>query len=157
MRAFDMTNPIFQLYPSQVEARPLQGTYLEHRLHELGSAETPFVYGNFVSSLDGRIALVDPAGGGGYLPDELVNPDDFRLFLELEAQADCLITHGGYLRSIAAGRLDDILQVGTTNATCDLATWRCAQGLSGQPAVVVASASLNFPMPESVKRHRQKV
>lgn len=152
-----MANPIFQLYPPQVDGRPLQGTYLDDRLHELGSAETPFVYGNFVSSLDGRIALVDPVGGAGHLPDELINPDDFRLFLELEAQADCLITHGGYLRAIAAGRLDDILQVGTTKASCDLAAWRRAHGLSGQPAVVVASASLDFPMPESVERHRQKV
>jgi hypothetical protein len=117
-----MTKQIFQLYPPQAEGRPLEGTYLEHPLHELGSAETPFVYGNFISSLDGRIALMDAAGGTGHLPDELTNADDFRLFLELEAQADCLITHGGFLRSIAAGRLDDILQVGTTKATSDLAT-----------------------------------
>jgi riboflavin biosynthesis pyrimidine reductase len=152
-----MTKQIFQLYPSQTEGLPLEGMYLESRLHQLGSSETPFVYGNFISSLDGRIALMDTAGATGYLPDELGNPDDFRLFLELEAQADCLITHGGYLRAIAAGRLDDILQVGTTKETRDLAAWRRTQGLSEQPAVVIASASLDFVVPESVERHRQKV
>lgn len=152
-----MTKQIFRLYPSQTEGRALEGMYLESRLHQLGSTETPFVYGNFISSLDGRIALTDAADATGYLPDELGNPDDFRLFLELEAQADCLITHGGYLRSIAAGRLDDILQVGTRKETHDLAAWRRAQGLSDQPAVVIASASLDFVVPESVERHRQKV
>jgi riboflavin biosynthesis pyrimidine reductase len=119
-------------------------------VHKPGTAEAPFVYGNFVSSLDGRIALVDASSGVSYLPEGLTNPNDFRLFLELQAQADCLITRGGYMRAIAAGRPDDILQVRTGKENRDLAAWRRAQGLSGQPAVVIASANLDFPMPESV-------
>lgn len=67
-------------------------------MHQVGTTEAPFVYGNFVSSLDGRIALMDTAGGESYLPEALTNPNDLRLFFELEAQADCLITHAGYLR-----------------------------------------------------------
>ena len=105
----------------------------------------------------GRIALVDAPSGVSYLPGELSNTNDFRLFLELQAQADCLITHGGYMRAIAAGRLDDILQVGNRDQTRDLATWRRAQGLSRHPAVAIASASLDFPMPESIKLHGQRV
>ena len=58
-----MTTQIFQIYHSQAQGRPLEGTYLEHRVHKLGTAEASFVYGNFVSSLDGRIALVDASSG----------------------------------------------------------------------------------------------
>ena len=109
-----------------------------------------FVYANFVQSLDGRIAVNDR------LPEGLGSSTDFRLFLELQAQADCLITHGGYLRAIGERRLDDVLQVGLASHR-DLADWRREQGLSEQPAVVVASGSLDFPLPESLAAHKQRV
>ncbi len=112
------------------------------------------VYANFLTSLDGRIALEDPQGRT-YLPKTLTTPDDFRLFVELEAQADCLITHGGYLRALAEKRLGNILQIGLEEPHRDLQTWRMEQGLAPQPAIVVASASLDFPMPESIILHRQ--
>src|SRR4051812_16020204 len=57
-----MTAHVLPLYPSTGAARALEGLYLEHRLHELGSTAAPFVYGSFVSSLDGRIALDDTNG-----------------------------------------------------------------------------------------------
>ena len=135
----------------------MRGLYLAHRLHELGQPGLPFVYGNFVSSLDGRIALRDPASGQSHLPEVLTSDSDLRLLLELHAQADCLITHGGYMRAIAQGRLDDILQVGTIAGHQDLAAWREENGLRPQPAICIASASLDFPFPESVTQHRQQV
>lgn len=150
-----MTARIIELYPQPGHERALKGIYLEHRLHALGTAEFPFVYANFVSSLDGRIGLKEPETGKSYVPESLVSPSDFRLFLELHAQADCLITHGGYLRAIADGTLDDILQVGKQPEHGDLAAWRKTQGLSPQPAVVVASASLDFSVPESIRLHGQ--
>lgn len=151
-----MSEKLLQLYPDSGE-HPLRGVYLAHRLHELGSRDRPFVYGNFVSSLDGRIALRDPHSGESHVPQALTSDSDFRLLLELHAQADCLITHGGYMRAIAAGRLDDILQVGTTAGNEDLAAWREEHGLSRQPAICIASASLDFFVPESIKRHGQQV
>ncbi|MCI0654584.1 MAG: dihydrofolate reductase family protein [Methylococcaceae bacterium] len=144
-----------QIYPVPIQEKALNGLYLEHAVHKLGSPEHPFVYANFLSSLDGRISLIDPDSGRPYLPKILANPDDFRLFLELHAQADCLITHGAYLRAMMKGTLGNILQTGTSEATSDLADWRKAQGLEGQPAVVIASASLDFPIPPSIKQHRQ--
>lgn len=150
-----MVNQLLELYPHPA-TRPLRGAYLAHRLHEQGSREWPFIYGNFVSSLDGRIALRE-FGGESRLPAALGSEADFRLLLELHAQADCLITHGGYLRAIAHGRLDDILQVGTIAGHEDLAEWRCAEGLSAQPAVCIASASLEFELPPSLERHGQAV
>ncbi|WP_221064649.1 RibD family protein [Methylomagnum ishizawai] len=142
------------LFPPRSATVGLEGLYLGLGLHRLGSPAAPFVYANFVSSLDGRIALED-AGGKTYLPKRLTSPNDFRLFLELHAQADCLVTHGGYLRALAAGRLGNILQVGAHEAGHDLPAWREAQGLPPQPAVVVASASLDFPLPPSLRAHGQ--
>jgi riboflavin biosynthesis pyrimidine reductase len=152
-----MDDSILRLYPMPGGEVPLKGCYLADRVHELGSRENPFVYANFVSSLDGRIALEDTAKGLSHVPSELTTAHDFRLFLELQAQSDCLITHGGYLRAIAERRLDDILQVGTRSETRDLAEWRAAQGLAAQPAVVVASASLDFVIPDSVAKHGQRL
>lgn len=146
-----------RLYPPPFDAVPLKGLYLQQRLHEQGAPAKPFIYANFLSSLDGRIALEDNATGDFYLPKSLTTPDDFRLFLELEAQADCLITHGGYLRALAEGRLGNILQIGCQPEHGDLADWRLQQGLTPQPAVVIASASLDFPMPTSLKAHAQPV
>lgn len=149
-----MTKKVFRLFPPPFEEVALEGLYLQLNLHRLGTRESPFVYANFLTSLDGRIALED-SSGQTYLPKSLTTPDDFRLFLELECQADCLITHGGYLRSLEQKRLGNILQVGLTEAARDLAKWREEQELAPQPAIVIASASLDFPMPPSIGEHGQ--
>lgn len=149
-----MSKEIYRLYPPPYESVPLRGLYLKLGLHELGAAAQPFVYANFLASLDGRIALEDTAGES-YLPKSLTTPDDFRLFLELQAQADCLITHGGYLRSLQAGKLGNILQIGQREESADLVEWRASKGLKPQPAIVIASASLDFPMPASIRAHGQ--
>lgn len=146
---------IYRLFPPPFEEVELQGLYLQLELHRMGTPEHPFVYANFLTSLDGRIALEDPQGGT-FLPKTLTTPDDFRLFLELEAQADCLITHGGYLRSLAQKRLGNILQIGLDERSRDLASWRAQHGLAPQPNIVVASASLDFPVPNSIREHGQR-
>lgn len=144
-----------QIYPVPVQEKNLIGLYLEHAVHRLGTPSSPFVYANFLSSLDGRISLIDPENDRSYLPEILTNPNDFRLFLELHAQADCLITHGGYLRSLVRGTLGNILQTGTHAEALGLAEWRSAEGMEKQPAVVIASASLDFLIPPSIEEHRQ--
>lgn len=149
-----MSNSLSRLFPAPHETVPLRGLYLGLTLHTQGSPAKPLVYANFLSSLDGRIALED-AEGRAYLPKNLTTPDDFRLFQELQAQADCLITHGGYLRALQAGRLGNILQVGQREGSSDLALWRLAQGLKPQPDIVVASASLDFPMPDGLQEFGQ--
>ncbi len=152
-----MKKNLLCLYPDSGQEIPLKGLYLEHRIHELGSQKTPFVYANFLSSLDGRIALEDVDQGTTYIPKNLTSISDFRLFMELHAQADCLITHGGYLRALGAGRLGNILQVGTRTEHKDLAEWRRTNGLKPQPAVIIASASLDFPIHESLLEYDQEV
>ena len=147
---------MLRLYPGPPQDAAVEGAYLGHALHRQGSAAQPFVYADFVSSLDGRIA-VDDTTGESRLPPALRSANDLRLLFELMAQADCLVTHGGYLRAIAAGRLDDVLQVGVRAGTEDLARWRKASGLAPQPAVAIASASLDFALPASLAQHGQPI
>jgi riboflavin biosynthesis pyrimidine reductase len=152
-----MTPRLIELYPEPGRSRDLPGTWLEQRVHRLGRPGAPMIYGSFVTSLDGRIAIADPATGMLALPEAIVTRHDFRLLQELMAQADCFITHGGYLRAIKSGALDNILQVGNSRGTEDLAHWRTEQGFAGQPGIVVASATLDFKVPESVRDHGQRV
>ncbi|MDI1231040.1 MAG: dihydrofolate reductase family protein [Methylobacter sp.] len=148
-----MHSKLLRFYPDPCKKVFLKGLYLNHQLHELGTAACPFVYANFLSSLDGRIALEDTAHQGTYIPKHITTASDFGLFMELHAQADCLITHGGYMRALGEGRLGNILQVRNK----DLVEWRRNHGLQPQPAVIIASASLNFPLHDSLKEHGQDV
>lgn len=148
-----MQKSLLRLYPNSGEKCAITGLYLAHQIYKLGTTESPFVYANFLSSLDGRIALEDVSQSTTYIPKHLTTASDFRLFMELHAQADCLISHGGYMRALGEGRLGNILQVRDK----DLVEWRRNNNLKAQPAVIIASASLNFPMHRSLQEHAQKV
>jgi riboflavin biosynthesis pyrimidine reductase len=152
-----MPAEIVELYPHTGMQRPLDGTYLAHDLRALGAPEAPFVYANFVSSLDGRIAIVEADTKESYVLEDLTSSHDWRLFQELQAQADCMVTHGGYLRALADRKFEDILQVGIAKQALDIGRWRSEHGLSRQPAIAIVSRTLNFPIPPSLKRHEQPV
>ena len=151
---------VVQLFPPPARKRRLEGLYLDEPLSRPPAgapADAPVrVHANFVTSLDGRIAVTD-AGGASRLPEGLTNPRDFRLFRELQAHADCLVTHGGYLRALASGTLGNVLQVGHGAGGEDIARWRAERGMAAQPAVAVVSASLDLPVPDSLAAHRQPV
>ncbi|WP_174625904.1 RibD family protein [Candidatus Methylobacter favarea] len=148
-----MHTNLLRLYPQPCEQASIEGLYLAHQIHTLGTTDLPFVYANFLSSLDGRIALEDSIQGTTYIPKHLTTASDFKLFMELHAQADCLITHGGYMRALSEGRLGNILQINDPY----LVEWRHRTGLKPQPAVIIASASLNFPLHASLEEHQQDV
>jgi len=137
---------ISQLYPEYKEYAQYRGIYLDDPL--LSDRNAAIVYSNFLSSLDGRIAI--SKDGIMTLPSHLSRAIDLRLFLELQAQSDCIITHGGYLRALAAGRLNNILHIGLATEHADLADWRRQRGLPRQPLVVVCSNSMTFSIPESL-------
>ena len=145
-----------QLFPVSGRNRPLEGLYLDEKLPASVAGVPALVYANFVTSLDGRIAVSD-GGRPSRLPEGLTNPRDWRLFQELQAHADCLVSHGGYLRALAAGRLGNVLQVGVGKGSSAIARWRAARGMTGQPAVAIVSASLDIPIPEVLARHGQPV
>jgi len=153
----DSPPQIIELYPRSGTTRALNGTYLSHDLQSQGSSGQPFVYANFVSSLDGRIAVVEADTGESYVLEDLTSSHDWRLFQELQAQADCMVTHGGYLRALAKGKFQDILQVGLTKQAMDIAAWRTDRGLSRQPAIAIVSRTLDFPVPPSLEKHEQPV
>jgi len=148
-----MQKNLLRFYPDPCEKVSIKGLYLAHQLHKLGTAESPFVYANFLSSLDGRIAVEDAVQGATHIPKHITTASDFGLFMELHAQADCIITHGGYMRALGEGRLGNILQVRDK----ELVEWRKNNGLKPQPAVIIASASLDFPLHSSLQEHAQAV
>src|SRR4030095_9641595 len=152
-----MPAEILELYPNSGTRRALEGTYLAHNLRAMGTPEAPFVYANFVSSLDGRIAVGEADPKESYVLQNLSSSHDWRLFQELQAQADCMVTHGGYLRALADRKFEDILQVGVAKPAMDIGRWREEHGLTQQPAIAIVSRSLNFPIPQSLEQHQQPV
>jgi riboflavin biosynthesis pyrimidine reductase len=141
-------NPIIQLYPLPAQERPLEGAYLAHHLRQYGQQSgRAFVYANFVASLDGRIAIPHPTRDGMMVPQSTANERDWRLFQELAAQADLIISSGRYLRDWADGQAQEILRVDDPELA-DLKEWRLAQGLPPQPDIALISGSLRFPIPD---------
>ncbi|MCB8976612.1 MAG: dihydrofolate reductase family protein [Ardenticatenaceae bacterium] len=147
---------IRQLFPTAAE-RPLHHLYLDHNLRQLAQQQArPFVYANFVMSLDGRIAIPHPTKSGMTIPKNVANPRDWRLFQELAAQADIIISTGRYLRDWADGRAQEILEVDDPEYA-DLRKWRAEQGLSPQPDLAIMSASLDFPIPPILTANGRRV
>ena len=59
------TDTIWQLYPTPARTIALNGLYLSHDLwREHEALGRPFVYTNYVTSIDGRIAIPRPTGQG---------------------------------------------------------------------------------------------
>ncbi|MCB8946318.1 MAG: dihydrofolate reductase family protein [Ardenticatenaceae bacterium] len=139
--------PVLQLYPLPPQERPLTNLYLNHNLRQYpATAGRAFVYANFIASLDGRIAIPHPTKPGLTVPQQIANERDWRLFQELAAQADVIISSGRYLRDWADGRAQEILEVDDPRFA-DLRQWRRQQGLPPQPDIAIISRSLDFPIP----------
>jgi len=147
-----MTTSVTRLYPAPAEELPLQGLYLSHGLTQRGSPARPFVYTNFISSLDGRIALPHPKTKRKGVPPAIANPHDWRLYMELLAQSDVVLTTSRHLRAVATGRHGNLLTL-ATGEYGDLATWRQQQGMPPQPLCVAVSGSLELPAEQLVARY----
>lgn len=147
---------IIRLYPLPAQEVPLKGAYLEHQLRrQARESGEVFIYSNFIVSLDGRIAIPHPTRPGLMVPKTTANDRDWRLFQELAAQADLIITSGRYLRDWADGRAQEILRVDDPQFA-DLKQWRLDQGLSQQPDLAIISNSLDFPIPEVLRAGGRK-
>jgi riboflavin biosynthesis pyrimidine reductase len=138
---------IIRLYPTPSAQILYEGAYLNEDLRQ-NAARTgrPFLYANFISSLDGRIALPPPGDTVLAVPKSIANERDWRLYQELAAQADLLLSSGRYLRDWAEGRAQEILQVDDPRFS-DLRDWRRDHGLPTQADIAIVSASLDFPIP----------
>lgn len=138
-----MTEQVQQLYPTPSRSLPLERLYLDSDLHWIDGADGPIVYANFVSSLDGRIAV--PHRDTHQVPPAIGNRRDWRLYQELAGQADVLITSARYFRQFAAGTAQARLPVGEEPQYRDIHDWRAAHRLASQPDVAIVSASLDIP------------
>jgi len=134
--------PLQRLYP-EPGTRALTGLYLDQcwRGAAVPGPDGCFVYANFVASLDGRIATVAEPGGRLGVPAAIANPRDWRLYLELAAQADVLLVSGRYVRELAAGTAQAGFAL-SGDAPADLLAVRARLGLPPRPALAVLSASL---------------
>jgi len=139
-----MADSILELYPNPGQRHALKGLYLG-QLAGLPQNDTPFIYSNFIASLDGRIALPAQQRHTHQVPPAIANPRDWRLYQELAAQADLLITSARYFRQAADAESQAELPVGADEAFDDLRAWRVEHGLAPQPDVAVFSASLDIP------------
>lgn len=151
-----MMSGILRLYPPPLEERPLEGLYLAHDLRAIERGDRPFVYANFITSLDGRIAVPDEKGDLG-VPKVIANDRDWRLFQELAVQADLLFTSGRYLREYEEGKSQEILQVYDDPRYRDLGAWREQRGLPRYPDLAVISKSADFSIPEKLRSHDRRI
>ena len=67
--------PVTRLFPAPQTESPLEGLYLGHALHTRGGGK-PFVYSNFITSLDGRIAIAAAGHTTHTVPDAITNISD---------------------------------------------------------------------------------
>jgi riboflavin biosynthesis pyrimidine reductase len=140
-----MQDDILELYPDTGSHHSLQGLYLQQTFPQL-PGEQPFIYSNFIASLDGRIAVPGSGRQSHQVPPAIANSRDWRLFQELAAHADLLITSGRYFRQTEASEAQADLPIGSGPEFDDLREWRIAQGYSPQPDIAVFSASLDLPV-----------
>lgn len=141
-----MPTPVTRLFPLPGAQQPLEGLYLQHQLHTKGQPNRPFVYSNFITTLDGRIAIGSSDRTTHTVPAAAGNLRDWRLYQELAGQADLLITSGRFYRQSAIGEAQDILPVDGQPAFADIRDWRIARGLCAQPDIAILSGSLDIPL-----------
>jgi len=154
---YDGRMTVLNMLPQPPDERPLQGLYLSLALHHQADAGDLLIYANFIASLDGRISVRNPGTGEQEVPAAIANPRDWRLYQELAAQSDIMLTSARYFRQLARGCAQDLLPVGNEPAYADLRDWREAAGLKAQPDVAVLSRSLDIPLAALDKIRERKV
>jgi riboflavin biosynthesis pyrimidine reductase len=149
-----MKKIISRLYPADAEHEVgLKGLYLRKDLHTSHDPARPYVYTNFVSSLDGRIAIANQGRGTYGVPASIENKHDWRLYQELAGRADLIITSGRFIRQTLAGKEQAVLPISLESEYEDILAWRKQQGLGVQPDIAILSASLDIPV-AALKNYR---
>ena len=138
-------NTVLRIFPTPSGQVPLHGLYLSERFAPPVKPSRSFVYANFITSLDGRISLPDPRTLKRTAPRAITNPRDWRLFQELAACADAVLTSGRYVRDAPNGVSAQSFPISGKPEYSDLVRSRVSRGLPAQPAVVIVTASLDLP------------
>lgn len=133
---------VIPLFPEPGPSQDLKGLYLETDLKESISRGKPYVFTNFVASLDGRIAV--RSGGNWKIPPQIKTAEDQCLYQELSAQADVILITARHARAIIKNdELQPFPYTGNTDQHY-LSQWRLQHGRSAVPAIAVVCRNLNF-------------
>jgi riboflavin biosynthesis pyrimidine reductase len=152
-------NLVTQVFPEK-RLVPLEGLYLGQKLAEISAKiGRSLVIANFLTDRNGVIAKADEHHHF-QVPLELRNPSDWRLFQELMAQADVIISGGAYLKRVTAlgSRAEDILfQFEPGGEFEKLGEWRLRAGYkTRRPDLAIVTRSLDFKIPEEVLRNGRR-
>jgi riboflavin biosynthesis pyrimidine reductase len=139
-----MQDGLHKLYPSRDE-HALKGLYLCSDLRQHIADNNTYVYSNFITSLDGRIAITPTVCDDLEIPKETANPRDWRLFLELATPADALIVSGRYVRQLADGSAQAPPPF-ESDTPEELRNFRDTNNLPIKPVLVILSQSLDLPV-----------
>lgn len=139
----------------------VDGLYLDRDLQSMAKrAGRMIVIANYVTDLNDVIARKD-SDGEFQVAKELKNGSDWRLFQELTAQADAIITGAGYLKRFAKlgeGAENVIDQFSEGGSFEDLGKWRLDHGFKKRnPDIIIVSRSLDFDIPKAVLADGRKV
>lgn len=149
---------IDQVFPVKQKVS-LEGLYLGQRLldvaKEIGRS---IVLTNFLTDKNGVIATLGK-DGQFQVPAKIKNSSDWRLFQELMAQSDIIISGGSYFRRLAANGAQDILyQFETGNEFEALGQWRLNAGYKQRsPDLAIVTRRLDFTLPEELLRSDRKI
>jgi len=143
---YDRRMGVIRLFPRCGAQMPLRGLYLSLHLQHQAAAGDVLIYANYIASVDGRISLWSEQKQTQEVPASLANSRDWRLYQELAAQSDIMITSARYFRQLAQGSAQDLLPVGHDDAFGDLRRWRDQQDMQPQPDVLILSDSLDIPL-----------
>ena len=144
---------VIQVFPEKKQVL-LEGLYLSQQLAEMAAKiGRPLVVTDFLTDRNGVIAKADE-NHVFRVPLELRNASDWRLFQELMAQADVIISGQAYLKriSLPGNTGEDVLsQYEPGKAFEKLGDWRLSACYKNRsPDVAIVSRSLDFKVPESV-------
>ena len=151
---------VTQLFPEKQQV-PLEGLYLDQRLSEISAKiGRTLVIANFLSDMNGIIAKRDEQNNF-QIPPGLKNASDWRLFQELMAQADVIISGAAYLKRVLVqgNRAENIIsQFEPGSGFEKLGEWRLSAGYKKRsPDLVIVTRSLDFKFPEEVIRSGRRV
>ena len=144
----------------QQKVNEIEGLYLKLDLQSVAkSLGRPLVIANYVCDKSDVIAERGESGEF-QVAGALKNSSDWRLFQELTAQADAIITGAGYLKRYAAlgEKAENVIdQFSEGGQFAELGEWRIKNGLKRNPDIIIVSRGLDFEIPSAAVSTERKV
>jgi riboflavin biosynthesis pyrimidine reductase len=151
---------VTQIFPERRQVS-LEGLYLDQRLVEISARiGRTLVIADFLTDRNGVIAKADEHHNF-QVPLELRNTSDWRLFQELMAQADVIISGAAYLKRLSASgshAQDVFSQFEPGRGFEKLGEWRLSAGYKKRsPDLAIVSRSLDFKFQEGVLKSGRRI